>query len=221
MIDLHLHMDGSLTPELVGELAAERSIRLPVPEGRTLAQSLRVPDSCRSLNDVIRPVFTCLFWFFQDPPAVEKAFDSLCRRLEAARSGLCRDPFRAPAPSEKRLHPGGDHRGRNPRNCPERIFCRADPLLYAWKRQRSRKSGNIRDSLPPPGQGCGSRRPGRCRGSLSHQGFFRSVCQSCGSGSSSYHPCRRGRRPGQRRLRRQLWRGTDSGMVFAAWKIRG
>lgn len=28
MIDLHLHMDGSLTPELVGELAAERSIRL-------------------------------------------------------------------------------------------------------------------------------------------------------------------------------------------------
>lgn len=156
----------------------------------------------------IWPVFTCLFWFFRTL-RLWKSFRQPVPASEAARSGLCRDPFRAPAPSEKRLHPGGDHRGRNPRNCPERIFCRADPLLYAWKRQRSRKSGNIRDSLPPPGQGCGSRRPGRCRGSLSHQGFFRSVCQSCGSGVFLLPPCRRGRRPGQRRLRRQLWRGTD------------
>lgn len=85
MIDLHLHMDGSLTPELVGELAAERSIRLPVPEGRTLAQSLRVPDSCRSLNDYLA-CFHLPLLVLQDPPAVEKAFDSLCRRLK--RQGL-------------------------------------------------------------------------------------------------------------------------------------
>ena len=41
-IDLHVHLDGSLRPDTVWELAAEQGIRLPVSSRKELACCLQV-----------------------------------------------------------------------------------------------------------------------------------------------------------------------------------
>ena len=51
MIDLHLHLDGSLAPALVRELA--RTQGLPLPAG-SLEEALSAPADCQSLNDYLR-----------------------------------------------------------------------------------------------------------------------------------------------------------------------
>lgn len=50
MIDLHLHLDGSLSPELCGRLAREQKVALP---GGNIADFLGVPQNCGSLEDYL------------------------------------------------------------------------------------------------------------------------------------------------------------------------
>ena len=54
MIDLHLHLDGSLSPELVIKLAKEQKIELPTTNPDLLKKFLCVPDNCESLNDYLK-----------------------------------------------------------------------------------------------------------------------------------------------------------------------
>lgn len=85
MIDLHLHLDGSLSPALVQSLAQKQNLSLPIPEGRSLAQALQVSEDCRSLNDYLA-CFDLPLLVLQEPDAVEEAFFDLCCRLK--RQGL-------------------------------------------------------------------------------------------------------------------------------------
>ena len=55
MIDLHLHLDGSLPPALVFALAKEQGIPLPpdAQDAESLTPSLVCPPGCTSLNDYL------------------------------------------------------------------------------------------------------------------------------------------------------------------------
>lgn len=54
MIDLHLHLDGSLTPSIVTKLAALQGITLPVSGQEELKKLLSVPKECTSLNGYLK-----------------------------------------------------------------------------------------------------------------------------------------------------------------------
>ena len=54
MIDLHLHLDGSLSVEIVKKLAEMQNMILPVYESAELKKLLCVPKDCESLNDYLK-----------------------------------------------------------------------------------------------------------------------------------------------------------------------
>lgn len=54
MIDLHLHLDGSLTPDQVIALAKLQGVPLPTEDRTQLEALLSVPTDCQSLNDYRR-----------------------------------------------------------------------------------------------------------------------------------------------------------------------
>ena len=66
MIDLHLHLDGSLSVESVRELARRQDF--PLPEN--LKTLLTVPENCESLNDYLR-CFDFPLRLMQMPSGVE------------------------------------------------------------------------------------------------------------------------------------------------------
>ena len=53
MIDLHLHLGGSMPPELVLKFAKEQNIKLPTFDLEELKTALSVPQTCESLNDYL------------------------------------------------------------------------------------------------------------------------------------------------------------------------
>ena len=52
-IDLHLHLDGAVTPEIARQLAKLQDISLPGGD-EELEKLLRVPEDCESLNDFLK-----------------------------------------------------------------------------------------------------------------------------------------------------------------------
>lgn len=53
LVDLHLHLDGSLSPEIIIEVAKEEGIQLPTYKANELKQYLEVPADCKSLNEYL------------------------------------------------------------------------------------------------------------------------------------------------------------------------
>lgn len=51
--DLHLHLDGSLSPKAIIEVAKEESIDLPTYNEEELRKYLEVPQDCKSLNEYL------------------------------------------------------------------------------------------------------------------------------------------------------------------------
>lgn len=76
MIDLHLHLDGSLSPAVVKELAGLQGISLP----QDLESALTVPTDCRSLNDYLR-CFELPVALLQREEALTLAVQELTARL--------------------------------------------------------------------------------------------------------------------------------------------
>ena len=53
IVDLHLHLDGSLSAKAILEVARREGIELPAKNERDLNQFLLVPENCKSLNEYL------------------------------------------------------------------------------------------------------------------------------------------------------------------------
>lgn len=53
IVDLHLHLDGSLSPKIIIEIAKEEKIDLPTYDEKELLKYLQVPPTCTSLNEYL------------------------------------------------------------------------------------------------------------------------------------------------------------------------
>lgn len=51
--ELHLHLDGSLRPETVWELAKEQGIRLPAESAEEVKYKMEAPEDCRTLEEYL------------------------------------------------------------------------------------------------------------------------------------------------------------------------
>lgn len=79
-IDLHLHLDGSLSVDTVKELAREQGIVIP-ESFEELRKKLSVPKGCRDLNEYLTK-FEFPLKLMQTPQALEKCMHNLLTDLE-------------------------------------------------------------------------------------------------------------------------------------------
>ncbi len=79
--ELHLHLDGSVRPATVLELAEQESVRLPVRDLDLLKMYLEAPDDCLSLVEYIS-YFQLPIAVMQTAPALERVVHELCQDLE-------------------------------------------------------------------------------------------------------------------------------------------
>lgn len=79
-IDLHLHLDGSLRPDTVWELAKEQGVSLPASTKEELISFLRVPEDCRNLTEYLE-CFDLPLLVLQRPEALERAASELVEDL--------------------------------------------------------------------------------------------------------------------------------------------
>lgn len=80
-IDLHLHLDGSLTPAFVIRQAKQQGVELPTWDERELLTYLSVPKDCRDLNEYLEK-FALPCSVLQTEEALTDAVTDLCRRLK-------------------------------------------------------------------------------------------------------------------------------------------
>lgn len=69
--DIHCHLDGSLRPATVLELARERKVRLPADNLEDLIPHVQVAPTCRSLKEFL-DVFHVIYPLVRDAGAVER-----------------------------------------------------------------------------------------------------------------------------------------------------
>ena len=72
-IDLHLHLDGAITPEIAKKLAKLQGIELPAKDDDELRSMLSVPSDCASLNDFL----SC----FALPDSLMQTGEGLCEAV--------------------------------------------------------------------------------------------------------------------------------------------
>ena len=84
LIDLHIHLDGSLSLASARALADMQGIALP-EDDETLLRMLRVSDNCQSLNEYLEK-FALPLTLLQTAEAIGEAAFRLCREL--AEQGL-------------------------------------------------------------------------------------------------------------------------------------
>ncbi len=81
-LDLHLHLDGSISPQLAWELAEEYGIPLPVSSLPALASCMQVPPTCPSLTEYLK-CFELPLLVMQRPEALASLTKELVCRLAA------------------------------------------------------------------------------------------------------------------------------------------
>lgn len=80
MIDLHLHLDGSLSPELAGRLAREQGVLVGDGSEGAVKNLLQAPPRCKDLNDYLTR-FELPLRIMQTRPALFHCAADLIRRL--------------------------------------------------------------------------------------------------------------------------------------------
>lgn len=80
LADLHLHLDGSLSPEFVLKQADQNGIPLPAENVQDLLPFLSVGDSCQSLNEYLEK-FDLPLCVLQTEDAMEQSVYDLMGRL--------------------------------------------------------------------------------------------------------------------------------------------
>lgn len=84
-IDLHAHLDGSVTVDIAKKLAALQNIALPTDDDEELLALLSVPDSCESLNDFLQ-CFDLPGRLMQTPEGLQNAVTLVLENM--ARDGV-------------------------------------------------------------------------------------------------------------------------------------
>lgn len=80
LIELHLHLDGSLRPETVWELAKEQNIKLPTNTVDEVRDQMQVPEDCRTLEEYLTR-FDLPLLVLQTREALERAAFELTEDL--------------------------------------------------------------------------------------------------------------------------------------------
>lgn len=80
-IDLHLHLDGSLTPGYIINQAKKQGMELPSWDEAELIKYLRAPKDCRDLNQYLEK-FDLPCSVLQTQDALTEAVADLCERLK-------------------------------------------------------------------------------------------------------------------------------------------
>ncbi len=80
LTELHLHLDGSLRPETVWELAREQQIRLPAADLEELRYQMKVPEDCQSLHECLKR-FDLPLLVLQEADALERVTFELTEDL--------------------------------------------------------------------------------------------------------------------------------------------
>lgn len=80
-MDIHLHLDGSLTPEFVIRQAKKQHLELPEWDGEKLSKYMSVAEDCRDLNEYLEK-FALPCFVLQTAEAITEAVTDLCNRLE-------------------------------------------------------------------------------------------------------------------------------------------
>lgn len=70
-IELHLHLDGSVLPQTLIELAAAQGKELPTTSIEELSELMRAPETCLDLNDYLR-TFDVVLPYLQTAEALER-----------------------------------------------------------------------------------------------------------------------------------------------------
>ena len=80
LAELHLHLDGSLRPETVWELAREQQIRIPAADLEELRYQMKVPEDCQSLHECLKR-FDLPLRVLQEADALERVTFELTEDL--------------------------------------------------------------------------------------------------------------------------------------------
>lgn len=79
-IDLHLHLDGAVTPSIARSLAFVQGIQLPAEDEASLSKLLTVPPECTSLNDFLK-CFDLPLSLMQTPEGLSEAVRLVCDNI--------------------------------------------------------------------------------------------------------------------------------------------
>ncbi len=80
IIDLHLHLDGSMSLECARSLAKKQNIELPAEDAELLTK-LRVSEDCRDLNEYLER-FELPLSLLQSAEAISESVERLCNELQ-------------------------------------------------------------------------------------------------------------------------------------------
>ena len=81
MIDLHVHLPGSIRVETLLELAIEQDAYLPAYDLQTLQNEMHVPKDCTYLRDVVER-YRLIETVLQDRKSIKRVTYELVRQLE-------------------------------------------------------------------------------------------------------------------------------------------
>ena len=81
MIELHIHLEGSVRPQTLLELAREQDTYLPTWDVTELKEYLRVPNRCTDLSEYLKR-FDLAFSVLQERKAIRRVTYELVRDLD-------------------------------------------------------------------------------------------------------------------------------------------
>ena len=80
IVELHLHLDGSLRPETVWELAKEQGVELPAKSAEEVKYMMEVPEDCKTLEEYLER-FDLPLLVLQKADAIERVTFELVEDL--------------------------------------------------------------------------------------------------------------------------------------------